>query len=370
MPRPQSDIWQYFTVHEGPEGQGRKARCSFCGHQQACGITRLHQHLLRKCPRIPIDLRNNLQQREDARGRVVVSAATMANLTAVQRQALERSDRSASATAAAAAAAAAHDIGYSMEIDRALSTLAAHGISPLQPTPYDALPASNLLQQQQARSPFRFDAPSPTLQYAPANSNSAILATTTAAPPGSMTTNTSSQQARTQSMLDWHLARALFSANIPFTVVDNPHMAEFLRRMRPGYVVPRPQRLQQYLLKEQHWDLIPMNDDNAPSPFPSADTQQQQQFTTPVDNTNTSDRPIAETNGTSNNNNNPVQPSSSSSLTSPATVSSSSSSSVNTIPASSSNNDTESGTAIATTTTTSQCRQTAITRASDMDGSL
>ncbi|KAI8891145.1 hypothetical protein K501DRAFT_327811, partial [Backusella circina FSU 941] len=59
-----------------------------------------------------------------------------------------------------------------------------------------------------------------------------------------------------QAMLDWHLARALFSSNIPFESIEDPHMIEFFRQLQPNYTVPDSRRLKQYLLKEQHWDLI------------------------------------------------------------------------------------------------------------------
>ncbi|KAI9496195.1 hypothetical protein BDB00DRAFT_785642 [Zychaea mexicana] len=62
-----------------------------------------------------------------------------------------------------------------------------------------------------------------------------------------------------QRMLDYNLARALFSASIPFNVVNNQEFATFLKRMRPGYAVPKPHVLQQYLLKEEHYDLIPQD---------------------------------------------------------------------------------------------------------------
>jgi hypothetical protein len=59
-----------------------------------------------------------------------------------------------------------------------------------------------------------------------------------------------------QAMLDWYLARALFSSNIPFESMEDPHMLEFFRHLQPNYTVPDSRRLKQYLLKEQHWDLI------------------------------------------------------------------------------------------------------------------
>ncbi|KAI7904793.1 uncharacterized protein BX663DRAFT_503548 [Cokeromyces recurvatus] len=65
---------------------------------------------------------------------------------------------------------------------------------------------------------------------------------------------------RSQAMLDWQLARALFSANIPFESIEHPLMIDFFKRLQPNYVVPKGKRLLQYLLKEQHWDLIQWDD--------------------------------------------------------------------------------------------------------------
>ncbi|KAI8077185.1 hypothetical protein BDF21DRAFT_422274 [Thamnidium elegans] len=86
-------------------------------------------------------------------------------------------------------------------------------------------------------------------------------------------------------MLDCQLARALFSAKIPFESIEDPHFIDFLKRLQPNYTVPKKRRLQQFLLKEQHWDLIPWDNEadlllsrtnHQPSPPPLMQQQQQQ----------------------------------------------------------------------------------------------
>lgn len=233
MPRPQSDTWRYFTIIEGPDGKGRKASCSYCGHQQACGVTRLHQHLLKKCPNIPPSLRAELRQREESRARS----------SPPQQQANHDSNNNEKYPA--------------MDIDRALSTLAAHGIS------------TSRQQQQQQET---------TTQ--PIDSNSTSSSTTTS----SIMASGQQQQQQEQAMLDWLLARALFSANIPFNAVEDQHMISFLKRMRPGYVVPKAYKLQQHLLKEQHWDLIECDKSDPTTIRPCSPTRN----TTPVLSTSNS----------------------------------------------------------------------------------
>lgn len=214
MPRPQSEIWQYFEISEN-EGGRRKAECKYCGHQQVSGVTRLHQHLLRKCTAIPENIRAELLQKEEARANIPNTA--MAAAARYSRQS-PRPPPSYAATTSNG------HLAYSATI----STL--HGLSSTPPRDTPIMYTTN-------ENGDDLDAPQP----------------------------------RTQSVLDYHLARALFSADIPMKVVENPYMADFLRRMRPGYVVPSAQTLHQYLLKEQHWDLIAWKKgDSQPSSDPPA----------------------------------------------------------------------------------------------------
>ncbi|CAO3674595.1 unnamed protein product [Umbelopsis ramanniana] len=59
-----------------------------------------------------------------------------------------------------------------------------------------------------------------------------------------------------QATLDWSLARALFSADVPFKAIENPHFVQFLNRLNPNYKPPTQRQLQQLLLKREHWDLL------------------------------------------------------------------------------------------------------------------
>ncbi|KAI8149756.1 hypothetical protein BJV82DRAFT_663036 [Fennellomyces sp. T-0311] len=234
MPRPQSSIWQYFTIVEAPDGKGRKSRCNYCNHQQACGVTRLHQHLLRKCTKIPVALKEELLQKEAARGRASLPAPSSAHprLARLPGAPLQQQQ------------------GYDQaEIERALSTLATHGI----PTNFTTN-SNSTIRPSTSRYDTISSPSSPSPQYSNNNSNSNSLA---------------SSDPMSQRMLDYNLARALFSASIPFTVVNNPEFATFLKRMRPGYIVPKTQVLQQYLLKEEHFDLIqPDQPSSSSSPLP------------------------------------------------------------------------------------------------------
>ena len=59
-----------------------------------------------------------------------------------------------------------------------------------------------------------------------------------------------------QATLDWSLARALFSADVPFKAIENPHFVQFLNRLNPNYKPPTQRQLQQLLLKREHWDIL------------------------------------------------------------------------------------------------------------------
>jgi hypothetical protein len=59
-----------------------------------------------------------------------------------------------------------------------------------------------------------------------------------------------------QATLNWSLARALFSADVPFKAIENPHFVQFLNRLNPNYKPPTQRQLQQLLLKREHWDIL------------------------------------------------------------------------------------------------------------------
>ncbi|OZJ05987.1 hypothetical protein BZG36_01236 [Bifiguratus adelaidae] len=61
MPRPTSDIWAFYTVIPS-HTKVPKTRCTFCGHEQAAGVTRLAMHLLDKCPHAPEDVKEEVRQ--------------------------------------------------------------------------------------------------------------------------------------------------------------------------------------------------------------------------------------------------------------------------------------------------------------------
>ncbi|KAF7730131.1 hypothetical protein EC973_002739 [Apophysomyces ossiformis] len=76
-----------------------------------------------------------------------------------------------------------------------------------------------------------------------------------------------------QAFLDWHLARAMFAADIPFDAIEHPLFIDFLKRLQPEYVPPKKSRLQQFLLKEQHWDLIKWGNTDSTSNPPAPQHQ-------------------------------------------------------------------------------------------------
>ncbi|ORY91001.1 hypothetical protein BCR43DRAFT_498337 [Syncephalastrum racemosum] len=221
MPRPYSEVWKYFNVLDGGNGRQRKTSCKYCGREQTCGVTRLQDHLIRRCTQIPASLKQLLHARQED------------NVLKRKRRLEERSN----------------------------------GRSERHHLPAPVLPPPST--STQSNEDPAYDGMNRALRSL---AERAIPNATPLAPAPTTTTNTvNTVSQRTQSMLDWHLARALFSSNTSLKAVEDPHMAEFLRLMRPGYVVPRAHRLQQYLLKEQHWDLIPdpaSHADDLPSPPP------------------------------------------------------------------------------------------------------
>ncbi|CEP10778.1 hypothetical protein [Parasitella parasitica] len=230
MPRPLSDSWQYFELVSPDNGRNKKAKCSFCGHAQAAGITRLHQHLLYRCSRISSEIRDQLRQKQDERESETLPLQKRNDILPLQT----------SSTA-------------NYQFDPALQ-------NNLDPSPTTALnPHSNYFDATLSpMTPTSFSTPIP-LAF---TSNIDNL-------------NQKKQQQQqqqldgSQAMLDWHLARALFSANIPYDKIEDPHIIEFFKRLQPSYVVPKAKRLQQFLLKEQHWDLIPCNESDTTHQIPS-----------------------------------------------------------------------------------------------------
>ncbi|KAL9544492.1 hypothetical protein MBANPS3_007593 [Mucor bainieri] len=247
MPRPLSDSWQYFELLSPDNGRSRKAKCSFCGHEQAAGITRLHQHLLYRCSRISSEIRDQLRQKQDDRGHDTPvpprndllhsqpSSTVNYHFDPTLQNTLDPSPTSALNT-------------HSNYFDAALSPTTSTTFSTANPLSF-APNTDGLNQQQPQQQQHQHQHPQ-------------------------------QQPDRSQAMLDWHLARALFSANIPFDKIENSHMIEFFKRLQPNYVVPKARRLQQFLLKEQHWDLIQaqqMPSPPTPTPPLHATSQQQQQ---------------------------------------------------------------------------------------------
>ncbi|KAI9271851.1 hypothetical protein BDA99DRAFT_501166 [Phascolomyces articulosus] len=293
MPRPQSSIWQYFTIVDAPDGKGRKAKCNYCNHQQACGVTRLHQHLIRKCTKIPETLHEDLLQKEAARGKSLTLQATQRSAMTQevlqllqQRQQQQAQQQNTHEQQQASSSSSSYQ---TIEIDRALSTIASNSLATANSAALRAAAAVTTIQQQQSSSTTssslssgnnnnmnnRYEnlsspsSPSPHSYSNPhhhhyhhhptSNSHhSSSNSNGTTDTPG----NLASSDPMSQRMLDYNLARALFSANIPFNVVDNQEFATFLKRMRPGYAVPKSHVLQQYLLKEEHYDLIPQEPQN------------------------------------------------------------------------------------------------------------
>lgn len=252
MPRPLSDSWQYFELLSPDNGRSRKARCSFCGHEQAAGITRLHQHLLYRCSRISSEIRDQLRQKQDDRGHdtsvpgrsELLQSQPSSNVNYQFDPTLQNTLHSSPASALNT---------YSNYFDAALSPTTSTTFSAANPLSFTST-ADNLNQQQHHT------------QHPQQRSQQ------------------QQQPDRSQAMLDWHLARALFSANIPFDKIENPHIIEFFKRLQPKYAVPKARRLQQFLLKEQHWDLIKDNElqtaqqmPSPPTPTSSPATSQQHQ---------------------------------------------------------------------------------------------
>ncbi|KAI9357758.1 hypothetical protein BD770DRAFT_427518 [Pilaira anomala] len=237
MPRPLSDSWQYFELLSPDNSRNRKAKCNFCGHKQAAGITRLHQHLLYRCSRISPDLRDQLRQKHEDQGRESPPKGNSVLSHHLPQNSL--------------------DYQYDSTLQNTLQNS-----------------NSNVSNNNQQQSPSHIN-PHPTyFEAATALSPTATANFSTAFPPTTTTTtnnNTLGQQQ--QVMLDCQLARALFSANIPFESIENPHFVDFLKRLQPNYTVPKKRRLQQFLLKEQHWDLIPW-DNEANLLLPRANQQQ------------------------------------------------------------------------------------------------
>ncbi|KAK4512485.1 uncharacterized protein ATC70_003186 [Mucor velutinosus] len=242
MPRPLSDSWQYFELLSPDNGRSKKARCSFCGHEQAAGITRLHQHLLYRCSRISSEIRNQLRQKQDDRGHDTPvphrndllhsqpSSTVNYQFDPTLQNILNSSPTSALNT-------------HSNYFDAALSPTTSTAFSTANPLSF--APNTDSINQQQQQQ-YHHTQQQPSQQQR--------------------------QPDRSQAMLDWHLARALFSANIPFDKIENPHIIEFFKRLQPNYVLPKARRLQQFLLKEQHWDLIQGSESNAAQQMPSPPT--------------------------------------------------------------------------------------------------
>ncbi|GAN08438.1 hypothetical protein MAM1_0204d07950 [Mucor ambiguus] len=231
MPRPLSDSWQYFELLSPDNGRSRKARCSFCGHEQAAGITRLHQHLLYRCSRISSEIREQLRQKQDDRGHDTPVPHRNDLLHSQPPSTVNyQFDPTLQNTLNSAPTSALNT--HSNYFDATLSPTTPTTFSTANPLSFTS--NTDSLNQQQQQHPQQPD--------------------------------------RSQAMLDWHLARALFSANIPFDKIENPHVIEFFKRLQPSYVVPKARRLQQFLLKEQHWDLIQGSDLNTAQQMPSPPT--------------------------------------------------------------------------------------------------
>ncbi|RUS31395.1 hypothetical protein BC938DRAFT_477901 [Jimgerdemannia flammicorona] len=205
MPRPTSDIWQYFSTVPS-DTKVKKAKCSFCGHEQSSGVTRLAQHLIDKCQAIPHNLRDELRNKTDVKGKGTTGAPYQV-----------------------------HDAGG---IEDALAMLAGsphHGLSSVPSStlhhPFTSSTSTQATPQQ------RFTVPSPS-----ANPR--------------MSTISAPMDRSDQTTMDWHLARAFYAAGIPFSAIEHPLLIEFFKRLRPGYTLPCKSRLQQHLLKTEHWDLL------------------------------------------------------------------------------------------------------------------
>ncbi|KAG2201704.1 hypothetical protein INT46_004333 [Mucor plumbeus] len=235
MPRPLSDSWQYFELLSSDNGKSKKARCSFCNHIQSASITRLHQHLLYRCSRISSKTRDQLRQKQDDRGNdspaqnrnELLQPQSSSNVNYHFNSALENTlDPSSSASLNP----------HSNYFDAALSPTGSTNFSTVN---HIAFTSSNDNMNQHNQQQHRHHHHTNQQQQ-----------------------NQHQQPDRSQAMLDWHLARALFSANISFDKIENPHIVEFFKCLQPNYIVPKAGRLQQFLLKEQHWDLIQWSESN------------------------------------------------------------------------------------------------------------
>jgi hypothetical protein len=166
MPRPLSDSWQYFQV-SGPvnNSKSKKAKCTFCGHEQSAAITRLQQHLLNRCSGMPVETRQELKQKdENSREREVPTR---------------------------------HPLNYDFN-----PPLHNNGLQS---------PSNNAISQRAADAYY---------QAAQIPSRSTPI-------PVNFQATLRPQSDRPQAMLDRQLARALFSANIHFETIENLHIIEF-----------------------------------------------------------------------------------------------------------------------------------------------
>lgn len=245
MPRPLSDSWQYFELLSPNNGKSRKAKCSFCNHIQSASITRLHQHLLYRCARISSEIRDQLRQKQDGRGN---------DSPARNRDELLQPQSSSNVNYHFDSALQNTLNPHSNYFDAALSPTASTNFSTANHIAFTSS-TDNMNQQNQQQQQHHHHSNQQQQQH-------------------------QQQPDRSQAMLDWHLARALFSANIPFDKIENPHIIEFFKRLQPNYTVPKARYLQQFLIKEQHWDLIQWNESTTtaqqrPSP-PTPTTSHQQ----------------------------------------------------------------------------------------------
>ncbi|KAI9486150.1 MAG: hypothetical protein EXX96DRAFT_547834 [Benjaminiella poitrasii] len=268
MPRPLSDSWQYFELLSPDNGRNRKARCTFCGHEQAAGITRLHQHLLYRCSKISADIRDQLRQKQEDRSKTEsvssIRSTDMLQQRHLQQQPPQQVDYHFDPTLQNTLN---HHNSYYETSGTASNSSSNHTMSPTHTHFSTSAPPYPLVTTNTHHSDSH-----PTAAFQPASSSTATNSTTNSLGGGGMTTPptaslpSTTQHAdttnRSQAMLDWQLARALFSANIPFESIENPMMVEFFKRLQPNYVVPKGKRLLQYLLKEQHWDLIRWDNEN------------------------------------------------------------------------------------------------------------
>ncbi|RUS14637.1 hypothetical protein BC937DRAFT_93520 [Endogone sp. FLAS-F59071] len=210
MPRPTSDIWQYFTTVPS-ETKVKKAKCSFCGHEQSSGVTRLAQHLIEKCQAIPHNLRDELRTKADVKGKPVPGSSS-----------------------------APYQVHDATGIEDPFAMLASsthhHVLS--------SVPSSTLHHHFAGQAPTPQPAPQQRFAVQPSSASQAMSALSAPLDP------------QDQATMDWHLARAFYAAEIPFSAIEHPHFVDFFKRLRPGYVVPRKRRLQQFLLKTEHWDLL------------------------------------------------------------------------------------------------------------------